>query len=107
MAQTMKIRWLKRALENLNDEAQSMARTAPHAAGEFARTLLENVDAASKRPDGGRPGRVPGTRELALAHFPYVAVYRVRENELEILRVFHTGRKWPRRVERVQTKSTN
>jgi len=43
----------------------------------------------------GRPGRVPGTRELVLPNFPYIIPYRVREQRVEILRVFHTARKWP------------
>lgn len=43
----------------------------------------------------GRPGRVPGTRELVLPHFPYVIPYRVREQRAEVLHVLHTSRKWP------------
>jgi toxin ParE1/3/4 len=37
----------------------------------------------------GRPGRVSGTRELAISGTPYLAVYRVQNNRVEILRILH------------------
>ena len=52
------------------------------------RTLTEN-------PELGRPGRVPGTRELVVLHTPYIIPYRVREDVVEILRIFHGARRWP------------
>jgi len=43
----------------------------------------------------GRPGRVVGTRELVIGQLPYIIPYRVRESEIEVLRVLHTSRRWP------------
>jgi toxin ParE1/3/4 len=43
----------------------------------------------------GRPGRVPGTRELVIAHMPYIVPYRVRGEAIQILRVYHSARRWP------------
>jgi toxin ParE1/3/4 len=48
-------------------------------------------------PGLGRPGRVEGTRELVVANTPYLVSYRVRNNVVEILRVFHGARKWPQK----------
>ena len=45
-------------------------------------------------PQLGKPGRVPGTREL-VAHKRYVLVYEVAGNQIQVLRVLHTARKWP------------
>ena len=45
-------------------------------------------------PQLGKPGRVPGTREL-VAHKRYVLVYEVAGNQILVLRVLHTARKWP------------
>jgi len=42
-------------------------------------------------------GRVPGTRELVVTGTPYIVAYRVRDETVEILRVFHAARKWPER----------
>jgi hypothetical protein len=40
------------------------------------------------------PGRVRGTRELVLTR-PFLAVYEVREEEVQILRILHGARQWP------------
>jgi plasmid stabilization system protein ParE len=37
------------------------------------------------------------TRELVVANTPYLVPYRVRNNVVEILRVFHGARKWPQK----------
>ena len=42
-------------------------------------------------PGMGRAGRVPGTRELVL-HKNYIAIYRVRGDDVEILRLHHAAR---------------
>jgi toxin ParE1/3/4 len=46
-------------------------------------------------PHMGRPGRVPGTRELVIPNTPYIVPYRVRGDELQIMRVYHSARRWP------------
>lgn len=91
----MQVKWLRRALRNLEQEAAWIARDNPRAAAR----LVAEVDGATRllalHPDMGRPGRVPGTRELVMPDFPYIVPYRVREQRVEILRVLHTARKWP------------
>ena len=49
------------------------------------------------RPALGRPGRVPNTRELAVLKTRYIVPYRVRDDTIEILRVFHTSRRLPQK----------
>jgi toxin ParE1/3/4 len=51
----------------------------------------------SDQPDAGRAGRVHGTRELVIADTPFILPYRVVENTVQILRVLHGARKWPKR----------
>jgi toxin ParE1/3/4 len=46
-------------------------------------------------PHRGRPGRWPGTRELIITRTPYIVPYRVTSDLIEILRVFHSARRWP------------
>lgn len=47
-------------------------------------------------PAIGRPGRVPGARELVIDRYPLIIPYRVVGNEIQVLRVFHTRRKPPK-----------
>lgn len=91
----MRVKWLRRALQNLDDEAAYIAQDSPRSAAEFVRHLMSSADMLATHPQMGRPGRVPGTRELVITRFPFILPYRVREGSVEILRVFHTSRKWP------------
>lgn len=65
----------------------------------FRCITLEYHERLSNFPSMGRPGRVSGARELVVSGTPYIIPYRVRDEEVEILRVFHGARKWPRRLE--------
>jgi toxin ParE1/3/4 len=91
----MQIKWLQRALRNLEQEAAYIARDNPQAAAALVMEADESTRLLIQHPDMGRPGRVPGTRELVLPRFPYIIPYRVKAQRVEILRVLHTARKWP------------
>jgi toxin ParE1/3/4 len=91
----MRVKWLRKALLNLDDEANHIAQDNPKAAAKFVVHLHTKALMLGEQPDMGRPGRIPGTRELVITQFPYILPYRVRNNAVEILRVFHTSRKWP------------
>ena len=93
----MRIKWLRRALVNLDDEATYLAQDSPKLAAEFVAHLFASTAMLADHPQMGRPGRVPGTRELVVTRFSYILPYRVRGETVEILRVFHTARKWPQR----------
>jgi toxin ParE1/3/4 len=54
--------------------------------------ILKAVASLPAQPSVGRPGRVPGTRELVVAKTRYIVPYRIRGNTIEILRGFHTSR---------------
>jgi toxin ParE1/3/4 len=56
---------------------------------------LDGVDRLADHPHIGRPGRIEGTRELVVAGTPFVVPYRVRDDCVEVLSVFHGKRKWP------------
>ena len=92
----MRVRWLRAALAELDAEAEYIARDNPRAAAKIVDSIATSVDRLSRHPAMGRPGRVTGTRELVVPSTPYVIPYRVRGEFVEILRVFHAARKWPR-----------
>ena len=91
----MRVRWLRRALRNLDDNAEYIARDNPDAAARIVERIATSVERLTTHPASGRPGRVPATRELVIAGTPYLVPYRVRGATVEILRVFHAARKWP------------
>ena len=93
----MRVRWLRTALRNLDEEAEYIAADDPAAARLVVGRVLEAVDLLADQPALGRPGRVPGTRELVVPKTRYLVPYRVRRDTIEILRVFHTSRRLPQR----------
>lgn len=92
----MRLRWTRLAERDLDEIAAYIGQDNPAAA---ARVILELIDQVETllpaHPAIGRPGRVVGTRELVIGELPYVIPYRVRGQDLEILRVLHTSRRWP------------
>jgi toxin ParE1/3/4 len=94
----MQVKWLRRALENLDDEAAYIARDSPRVAAEFVLHMRDSAAMLADHPNIGRPGRIAGTRELVVTRVSYILPYRVREGAVEVLRVFHTARQWPKRL---------
>ena len=93
----MRVRWLRKALRNLDDEATYIATDDAAAARLVVKRVLDAVSSLAEQPGLGRPGRVPGTRELIVAKTRYIVPYRVRGETVEILCVFHTSRRLPDR----------
>ena len=91
----MTLRWTRRALKNLEDEAKYIAQDDPEAARKIVLRIFNAVELLKENPAIGRPGRVPGTRELVITGTRYLIPYRARGNQVHLLRVFHTSRKWP------------
>ena len=93
----MRIRWLKTALQNLDHEANYIAKEDPGAAKIVVQRIYHTVNLLAENPALGHRGRVHGTRELVIPDTRYVVPYRVRPrlNRIEILRVFHRSRKPP------------
>lgn len=60
----------------------------------IAADVLRAIEDLRAFPNRGRPGRVQGTRELVLTR-PFLAVYEVREEEVQVLRILHGARQWP------------
>ena len=91
----MRIKWLRAALRDLDAEVAYIAEQNQEAASHLYLLVRERTAILAQFPDLGRPGRVFGTRELVLERYPYIIPYRVKNNTVEILRLFHTSRKQP------------
>lgn len=90
----MRLVWTRRAHLDRNVIRTHIAKDNPSAA--MAMDALFSAKAArlASHPDIGRPGRVPGTREL-VAHSKYVLVYDISVETVRVLRLLHTSRQWP------------
>jgi toxin ParE1/3/4 len=87
--------WSPQAKQDLAALFAYLTEDNPAAAYRITSRIADSVDQLVSYPSIGRPGRVPGTRELVVATTPYIVPYRVRGQEIEILRVYHSARRWP------------
>jgi addiction module RelE/StbE family toxin len=87
----MLIKWTRAALASVDEIAGFIAKDNQARATSFVLELQAAVAKLQAHPGMGRAGRVPGTRELVL-HKNYIAIYRVRGDVVEILRLHHAAR---------------
>ena len=84
-----KVRWTKRALNRLDEIAAYIARDNPERAKTFILELQEKIEVL-KTHQIGKAGRLFGTKEWVL-HKNYIAVYRIKNEEVHILTVLHAA----------------
>jgi len=93
--QYYKVNWLRLALRDMREIATYIAQDSPKAGKAVVERIWQEGQRLCSLADRGRPGRVPGTRELVLDSLPYFLAYRVKGRTVQILRVIHTSRQWP------------
>ncbi len=82
--------------EDLERICTWIERDNPAAAKRVANTIYRGISRLKHTSGIGRMSeRISGWRELAFAPLPYIAVYRVRDNVIEIARIFHGAQNWP------------
>ena len=92
----MNILWSPEAIEDLNSVRAYIAEYNPSAARTVVLHILHSIEQLlPDNPQIGRPGRVPGTRELVIPKTPFIVPYRSQRNVIQILRVYHGARRWP------------
>jgi toxin ParE1/3/4 len=90
--------WSSAAITDLTQLRAHIENDDPAAAQSVALHIAHNVDRLlPANPQIGRPGRVPGTRELVIPKTPFVVPYRIINGAIEVLRVYHGARRWPER----------
>ena len=91
----MRIRWTPPAAADLQSISNYLKVRQPPYRHPTMRKLYEKIRALKDAPYVGRPGVVEGTRELLFSPMPYVAVYRVDGQTIEIWRIYHAAQSRP------------
>lgn len=95
----MRIIWSPEARSDLREMVIYLSDKNPYA----AKALYERIETAAveltDNPYIGRPGRVPGTRELVVTNTSYILPYQISQDRIEILRIYHGARKWPEKFD--------
>jgi len=80
-------------LENI---CEWIERDNPEAARRVAQTIYYECGRLKDFPNLGRASRrMAGRRELTFAPLPYIVVYQITPNAIEISRIFHGAQDWP------------
>jgi len=92
----MRIRWTEPAAHDLTRICDYIEEhDGPEAARKVALRIYEGIEKLVPFPQRGRPGRKKSTREVVFPGLPFLAVYRVRGDAIEISRILHGAQKWP------------
>ena len=91
----MRVRWTLTAADDLQDIANYLFEKTPQNAARLIREIYGAPSSLKNFPKRGRAGKKPGTRELVLPSLPYVIVYQVRGDSVNIVRVLHASQEWP------------
>ena len=90
-----KVRWTENAANDLASIVNYIRKDDPAAASRVAKTIFDGVSELRTFPSRGRIGVVDNTRELVFAPWPYIAVYELFEDQVQVLRIRHASRNWP------------
>jgi toxin ParE1/3/4 len=91
----MRVDGTRPAARDLESIGDYIARENPRAADRIVRRIRDRARDLVDYPLLGRTGHVANTRELVVPTTPFIVVYRVGEDRVEILTVFHGARRWP------------
>ncbi len=96
MAPEVKLLWTRVALRHLSHAREFIEVDNPAAAARQIDTIELSVNRLKAFPMMGRAGMRTGTREFPVPGTPYILVYRVSEDTVQILAVLHGARNWKR-----------
>jgi toxin ParE1/3/4 len=91
----MQVRWSPEAGDDFIGIVEYIRKRNSATSLRVARRMYQTIMSLRDHPERGRSGRVDGTRELVLAPLPYVVVYRVFKDTVQVTRVLHGAQRWP------------
>jgi len=85
----VRIVWRLRAEQQLARQLAYLSEQNLFASERMRDRIQARMSALTYFPFAGRPSRRKGVRELVIFGTPYIAVYRVKADEVEIVRFYH------------------
>jgi addiction module RelE/StbE family toxin len=91
----MRIRWTTTAADDFARVVERIRVDNPAAAHRVAQTIYKGIATLQTLPNRGRAGRAENTRELVFPPWPYIVVYEIIEDQVQVLRIRHASQNWP------------
>lgn len=86
--------WTTLALSDLDTILKYFSEKDEMVAVNIAKAFDRAISTIEQFPEIGISGWRETTRELFLSHYPFVIVYRLKNNDIEIVRLLHTHQQW-------------
>jgi len=96
----LKTNWSVQASRDADEIWNFIAADSPDAADRIIARFHATLLTLSEQPKLGRRGRTGKTREFVVAGTPYLLIYEVTQDAIEVRRVIHGARNWPPRRKR-------
>lgn len=94
-AETVKIRITLTASGHLEAVFQYLDGINSKIAAEQMKRIFDGIDQLKRFPESGPAGRVEGTRELVIPRTPFVVVYSIDKDVVNVVAVLHGSQRWP------------
>jgi len=91
----LNIVWTATAARNRDEQLTYVGQDNPSAALRLDLEIGNQIRQLLLYPEIGRLGRIAGTRELVINRTPFIAIYRIRPDSIQILRLLHGAQLWP------------
>ena len=85
----MKLRWTRLALADFEQAHDHIARENPEAARQIAQRILDATEVLVEHPRIRRDGKDEDSREWHVDKTPYLLVYSINDDVIELWRVWH------------------
>lgn len=82
-------RWTRPAQKDLQAQLEYIQRENPEIVSRIAAQIRKATESLDAFPQLGRDGTVEGTRELIIPKLPFICVYRIKNEHVEIIRFLH------------------
>lgn len=90
----MRVIWTPEAQQDRAEIWGYIAGDNPRAAARMDELFSDAAARLAEHPLLGKPGIIPGTREL-IPHESYRLVYEIEDETVWVLTLVHTARQWP------------
>lgn len=91
----MRIQWTDTARSHLLHLDAYLSERSTAGAERVVDRIFDFVGSLDRFPLAGRPGRVPGTREIVVTSTNYIVAYRIDDQTVQVLAIMHGAQRWP------------
>lgn len=89
----MNVRYTQRALDDLRRIEIYTRSLSPQGAARIGARIRDRIAALTQFPLQAPPGEQPGVRQLVITQTRFLAIYRVKDENIDILAILHHARR--------------